>query len=295
LSSINKFGDVTVNKIIDHTITHKTLNDQQAQFVSDKTTTMSTFKLQNRIEDTGRAITGMAVTDDDNLLLCDYSRDSSKLVAVYYTSGKYMKTIDVSYRPWDIAIIPRTHKAVVTFADKSQIQFINLQTFTQDDRLITIPNSTNTYGIAATSDSIIVGDRGWIHCLDTEGTYIKTIPLSTGYIAHYLSIGHNSQIYYSTMCSINCLDCDGTEVFSCEIPNERDHRKIATDRNGNVYAAGFNTKTIRRLHSNGTVDRVVLSEDDGVEKPLSICFNKSCDKLYMSNYHSGVVHVYVCS
>jgi hypothetical protein len=69
---------------------------------------MSTFKLQNRIEDTGRAITGMAVTDDDNLLLCDYSRDSSKLVAVYYTSGKYMKTIDVSYRPWDIAIIPIT-------------------------------------------------------------------------------------------------------------------------------------------------------------------------------------------
>jgi hypothetical protein len=33
---------------------------------------MSTFKLQNRIEDTGRAITGMVVTDDDNLLLCDY-------------------------------------------------------------------------------------------------------------------------------------------------------------------------------------------------------------------------------
>jgi hypothetical protein len=294
-SSIKKFGDVTVNKIIDHTITHKTLTDKQAQFVSDKITTMSTFKLQNRIEDTGRAITGMVVTDDDNLLLCDYSRDSSKLVAVYYPSGKYMKTIDVSYRPWDIAIIPRTHKAVVTFADKSQIQFINLQTFTQDDKLITIPNSTNAYGIAATSDSIIVGERGWIHCLDTEGTYIKTIPLSTGYTAHYLSIGHNNQIYYSTMCSINCLDCDGTEVFSCEIPNERDHRKIATDRNGNVYAAGFDTKTIRRLHSNGTVDRVVLSEDDGVKKPLSICFNKSCDKLYMSNYYSGVVHVYVCS
>jgi len=36
LSCINKFGDVTVNKIIDHGITHKTLKDQQAQVVSDK-------------------------------------------------------------------------------------------------------------------------------------------------------------------------------------------------------------------------------------------------------------------
>jgi hypothetical protein len=56
LSSIKTFGDVTVNKIIDHGITHKTIKDQQAQFVSDKTTTMSTFKLQNRIEVKGRGI-----------------------------------------------------------------------------------------------------------------------------------------------------------------------------------------------------------------------------------------------
>ena len=45
LSSIKTFGDVAVNNIFDHTITHKTLKDQKAQFVSDKTTTMSTFKL----------------------------------------------------------------------------------------------------------------------------------------------------------------------------------------------------------------------------------------------------------
>ena len=68
LSSIKQFGDVTVNKIIDHGIIHKTLKDQQAQVVA---ITMSTFKLENRIEDTGRAITGMVVTDDGRLLLCD--------------------------------------------------------------------------------------------------------------------------------------------------------------------------------------------------------------------------------
>jgi hypothetical protein len=44
---------------------------------------MSTFKLQNRIEDTGRVITGMVVTDDDHLLLCDFNCVNSKLLAVY--------------------------------------------------------------------------------------------------------------------------------------------------------------------------------------------------------------------
>ena len=294
LSSIKTFGDVTVNKIIDHGITHKTIKDQQAQFVSAKTTTMSTFKLQNRIVVTGRVITGMVVTDDDHLLLCGHFNIDSKLVAVYYPSGKYMKTIDVSYPPWDIAIIPGTHRAVVTFINKN-IQFINLQTFTQAGKLITILNSTYIVGVTATSDNIIVGDKRRIHCLDTEGTYLRTITLSIESIAHYLSIGHNNQIYYTTPSSINCVKWDGTEVFSYKIPNERDHRKIAIDRNGNVYVAGRDTNTIQRLHSDGTVDCVVLSVEDGVKQPLSICFNKSCDKLYMANSNSFVVHVYSSS
>jgi DNA-binding beta-propeller fold protein YncE len=294
LSSIQPFGDVTVNKIIDHGITHKTLKDKQVQFVSDKTTTMSTFKLQNRIKDTGIAITGMVVTDNGHLLLCDHSVTSGKLVAAYYPSGKYMKRIDVSYRPWDIAIIPRTRRAIVTF-DNKKIQFINLQTFTQADKLITISNSTNIVGVTATSDNIIVGDRGMIPCLDTEGTYLRAITLSTWPAAHYLSIGHNNQIYYTTTSSINCVKWDGTEVFSYKIPNEAIHRKIAIDRNGNVYVVGYDTNTIQRLHSNGTVDCAVLNKGDEVNVPLSTCFNKNCDKLYMANRNSSVVHVYSCS
>jgi hypothetical protein len=293
-SSIKTFGDITVNKIIDHTITHKTLKHQEAQFVSDKTTTMSTFKLQNRIKVTGRVITGMVVIDDDHLLLCDHYSDNSKLVAVYYPSGRYMKIIDVSYPPWDIAILSRTHRAVVTF-DNKKIQFINLQTFTADDKLITIPNSTVIYGIAATSDNIIVGDERKIHFLDAEGTYLRTILLSTGSISHYLSIDHNNHIYYSTRSSINCVNWDGTEVCSYKIPNEQCHMKIAIDRNGNVYVAGYSTNTIQRLTSNGTVDCVVLNEGDEVKQPVSICFNKSCDKLYVANISSFVVHVYSCS
>jgi hypothetical protein len=112
-------------------------------------------------------------------------------------------------------------KFVTTFVETDRqraLDFITLlQTFTQDDKLITIPNSTNIFGIAATSDNIIVGEKGRIHCLDTEGTYLRTITLSTGSNARYLSIGHNNQIYYTTPSSINCVNWDGTEVFSYKI------------------------------------------------------------------------------
>ena len=96
-------------------------------------------------------------------------------------------------------------------------------------------------------------------------------------------------------CVNTCVNWDGTEVFSYKIPNEEGHRKIVMDRNGNVYSVGYHTNTIQRLHSNGTVDCVVLSESDGVKETFLVCFNKSCYKLHITNYYSGVVHVYSCS
>jgi hypothetical protein len=111
LPSIKTFADVTVNKIIYHTKTHKTLKEEEAQFVPEKATSISPFKLQNRIKDTESFITGMVVTEDNLLLICEYSCDNSKLVVVYYSSGNYMNTIDVSHRPWDLSVIPRTHRA----------------------------------------------------------------------------------------------------------------------------------------------------------------------------------------
>jgi hypothetical protein len=55
------------------------------QFVPDKTTASLTFKVQNRIEDTGRPITGMVVTDDDHLLLnfaISLTQDGSSLLNI---------------------------------------------------------------------------------------------------------------------------------------------------------------------------------------------------------------------
>ena len=57
-------------------------------------------------------------------------------------------------------------------------------------------------------------------------------------------------------------------------PNEDNHKKIAIDRNRNIFVVGYDTNTIQRLHSNGTVDCVVLSECEEVKEPLSICFDK---------------------
>jgi streptogramin lyase len=59
---------------------------------------------------------------------------------------------------------------------------------------------------------------------------------------------------------VHCVNWEGTEVISYKIPNEHDHRKIAIDRNGNVYVVGSDTNIIQRLHSDGTVDCVVLNE-----------------------------------
>jgi hypothetical protein len=153
-------------------------------------------------------VTGsLVVTDDDHLLLCDYRRDDSNLVAVYYPSGKYMKIIDVSYPPWDIAIVPRAHRAVVTFTN-SKIQF---------------STSPSNMHVSITVDCYFPVTLFIWYCIRK---YFSSIPI----------------------CSV-----DRTPVS------------------------------------------VVLNKGDEIKRPVSVCFNKNCDKLYMANNDSRVVHVYSCS
>jgi hypothetical protein len=73
-------------------------------------------------------------------------------------------------------------KFVTILVETNRQRFLDFVTL----QLITMPNSTTIWGIAATSDNIIVGDEGMIHCLDIEGTYLRTITLSTRINARYL-------------------------------------------------------------------------------------------------------------
>jgi sugar lactone lactonase YvrE len=55
------------------------------------------------------------------------------------------------------------------------------------------------------------------------------------------------------------------------------------DQQGYVYISGEDSDDIHRLSPDGTFRDIVLSEHDGVDKPLNITFNNDFTKLFIIN------------
>jgi DNA-binding beta-propeller fold protein YncE len=67
-------------------------------------------------------ITGIGLTRDDHLLLCNrWSTD----VMVLSDDGKQLNDIDLEGKPWGIVVVPDKEEAIVTLPNKNFIQIIN--------------------------------------------------------------------------------------------------------------------------------------------------------------------------
>jgi sugar lactone lactonase YvrE len=53
------------------------------------------------------------------------------------------------------------------------------------------------------------------------------------------------------------------------------------DQQGHVYISGRDSHDIHRLSPDGTLRDIVLSEHDGVDRPVGITFNNDFTKLFI--------------
>lgn len=288
LSKIESFGNVAVKQELSSLSYHST-KQRQAQTLSVQTT-CQTLELQSKIDVSGKTITGMAITDDNMLLLCDHGCYE---VFVYNEMNQYIRSVQMSSSPWDITVIRNKPTAVVTFGTR-KIQFIDLKKLSPGKQITITTNNANLLGITSTSDNIMVGGTGLIYILDIEGNMLSAVNFKSETITYIHYLETRKQFYCTDFDNASCIKKDGTQAFSCSIKNEENHRTITTDQHDNVYLVGRYTRKIQRLHSNGTPDRVILAKDCCINEPLALCFNKTYDKLYISNYGCREILVFNC-
>jgi hypothetical protein len=89
----------------------------------------------------GVIITGIGVTRDDHLLLCNWS---STDVMVLSDDGKQLNDIGLEGKPWGIVIVPDKEEAIVTLPDGNFIQIINTSTMRAKQKIM-VPDTC--YGI----------------------------------------------------------------------------------------------------------------------------------------------------
>lgn len=290
LSKIESFGNVTVKREPPSLSYHQP-KQRQAQTISGQTNS-KTFELQSKIDISGKTITGMAITNDNHLLLCDRILEHNK-VLVYNEMNQQITSVQMSSGPWDITVIPNKPTAVVTFGTK-RIQFIDVKELSPGNLLTLATKCPHLQGITSTSANIMVGGTGHIYILDIKGKMLNVINVHSEGISYIYYNKTMQQFYYTDGRNACCIKQDGKHIFSCSIKDEKDNRSVTSDHHGNVYTVGRYTGKIQRLYPDGTPDRVILNKDCGIHEPLALCFNKTYDKLYISNFGNSEILVFKC-
>lgn len=233
-------------------------------------------------------VTSMTVTNNNMLLLCDFSNPRVLVYDVNNTILRYQ--IDTTYYPWDIAMIPDSTTAVVSSYSDEYIQFIdtNIRSVVRVEK---VPLS-NLGGIATTKEYIFVGSLGKINILDHNGYSMRTIKAHDERTPWFISVNRSGDIYYSNPLSFVCLKPDGKRVFSYQPLDIKTPRNMATDSNGNILIVGSESCNIHRLRPNGTLIDIILKKEDGLDFPIAFCFGKDHTKLYVSNSDGTVISVF---
>ena len=286
LSEIKQLGTIRLKKE-PCTIRFKPFKYMGAHEISVQSKPPKSFKLSYRIEGTFDCVTGMVVDKDDNLILADQS-----FLRMYSKDGKYVKECKLGGTAWDISYHKRSGRIVVVLQD-SGIQFVdNFIAHTK----ISVQNINRCLGVTWVDDNVYVGGhgsngKGRINIVDSNGQHISSIS-SVSYVQY---IHHrDNNIYYTDYRKVYCIKKDGSNVFTFSSPDLKGIYGIDTDRKGHVYVVGFGSNNILRLSSDGQNSDIITKKEGGISDPVTLCFSRDFQKLFVSNERGKRVVVYNC-
>jgi hypothetical protein len=271
-------------------IKYKSMNAQHQQVHQDRRQTLTEFIKEDEVKlKRGELydLIDIAVTSDNKLLLCNFESDHRK-VYIYKDYKTYEDEISFTCQPSSITVVPCTDKAVVTLPCDESIQFINTTNNTKENKIEFIGEWC--WSVTAVKDKIYIGASDKVLILNTDGSRVREIT-PDGHNHNLLYNERNDQLLLRQNERLCCINLDGHVIYRYDISGLRG---LAVDQQGYVYISGEDSDDIHRLSPDGTFRDIVLSEHDGVDKPLNITFNNDFTKLFIINEDGKTVLVYSC-
>jgi DNA-binding beta-propeller fold protein YncE len=223
-------------------------------------------------------ITGIGVTRDDHLLLCNRS---STDVMVLSDDGKQLNDIGLEGRPWGIVVVPNKEEAVVTLPNTNFIQIINTSTMRAEQK-IKVP--VKCYGITLIDNHIVLGNEGVIYIINREGERVNTIKVGKSYMFS-LYCGKDKTLYCcdTDNDTLYGIKQDGTILFSFSSGDFIKPLGVAAATNGNVYFTAYASSNVHCFTPDGQHKGIMLKKADGLNKPYDIAFSKIFSKVFIVN------------
>ncbi|VDI32893.1 Hypothetical predicted protein [Mytilus galloprovincialis] len=271
-------------------IKYKPFKGQQAQNLQQKRKILTQFKLDVKFKAAGALISGIGVTKDNRLFLCNYT-DSN--LYVLSDKGQQLATIQMDGKQWGIAMEEEANSAWVTLPYIQSVQAVDVVTMKKKGQLIKVPG--RCYGIALIDDQIAVGSYGKIYIISKTGEIKKTLDVG-GSEVHSISVGLKHQLYYAQAniekSTPKSVGLDGT-VTSLSAENVTSLISVEHDRIGNAYLLECTIENLKLFSFEDKSIKTILTKKDGLTYPYAFAFSKDSSKLFISNYNTKEILVFL--
>ena len=223
-------------------------------------------------------ITGIGVTRDDHLLLCNWR---STDVMVLSDDGKQLNDIGLEGKPWGIVVVPDKEEAIVTLPDENFIQIINTSTMRAEQKIM-VP--VKCHGITLIDNDIVLGNNRVIYIINREGKRLNTIKVGKGNMFS-LYCGKDKTLYCcdTDNGTLYGIKQDGTILFSFTSDDFRKPIGVAAAANGNLYVTAYASQNVHCFTPDGKHKGIMLKKEDGLDLPYGIAFCKKSSKVFIVN------------
>ena len=239
-------------------------------------------------------ISGCEFLENGNLLLAD---NHNKKIKMFDKKYKCISALHLSSLPWDLAVLDK-QMAVVSIPDKKQLQFFETNT-----KLVlrhSVNLEKNCWGVAKSNDLLVVScwsrDKSEILLLDTDGVLKRTITAvdrTPFNIPWYLSVfGDVIRVSDWGSNDVTFMTLTGKMLNQYSDNALKGAMGVCSDPEGNVYVCGRDTNTIHQVSSDGRKVQAILSERDGIDKPLCVCHCPLDNRFVVTSWMSDTVQVF---
>lgn len=283
-----KMGLIQENTI-PYTIVHHISNQIQAPIIPKKPPSFIFTKEFNLIDS---MISSSVIIQQDMLLVCFFDIPA---LGVVNEDGMITKMQKLTSKPWNIAIIPNTGKAMVSLAREKSIQYVKIKNLELEKKVsVEEKFPSEIWGIAVRKGRIALGSFGKVYLCNMNLDVLIDLTVGAGMV-YYLNFDKSDRLY--------CVIKDTGEVyrflktgklsFKYSLNDYPDIGGIASDKYGNLMITDGNTNSIIEISSEGKKHRQILEGKDGIKNPAALFFNKTFTKLFVLN-SDGSVTIFEC-
>ncbi|VDI79868.1 Hypothetical predicted protein [Mytilus galloprovincialis] len=191
--------------------------------------------------------------------------------------------IPLPYKPWFITKID--HTTVAVSCSNRHIPIIDIDTGTVTSIIVI---SGHSEGISYNENNLYVFiDLSEVQVMDLTGKVTRTIPLPS-YSTYYIIVINDKLICIDST-SIYCCYLEGKQIWKFEERKYKDLTGLTTDGEGNVYVTDEITNTVLVVSYDGKNSIEVLTESNGLNRPIGIQFDKKENILLVNYRFKGTV------